>query len=394
MEEDNFTSENDEENTKLIGSGEKNPWNYQIKDNSALNAIYGLNSLVIVTEVSIFAAILLLFIKQVVLNFPTYPSFIILLIGHVIIVFILIYICYESYQAIFTNNTSHDDINFFIRTVENEKRLILIQNVLYKIGWFISVGIIVVTFEILAYLASIKKIETYYLLIPLYIASILGFIGSAIFKSISKSTLLSNILSLSLIILINIKLTLKPELAWQIIFIPIYALLVLWFIIIFVLLINYMNDIYVLQQTQLEALICYIISIIMATFTAISFYLYSLGKNVLGFRNLQIQLFSLLIGLLFYFISYTKIFMLMNNMLINRMGGQRPQPLTRNNNSGTWDIDQMTSYENNVLLGEIDYRNQNYEKKSYGKSISKYFSSTEVRNAQTRSYHNELDFRS
>mmetsp|Transcript_20479 Transcript_20479/g.18617 ORF Transcript_20479/g.18617 Transcript_20479/m.18617 type:complete len:412 (-) Transcript_20479:144-1379(-) len=342
------TISSEDESNQLSRSNSQSLYKPEGKEIFVINAVNGLNHIVTISGITLSLAILLATIHVYTSEIPIYVIFIVFLIGHVSLIGLFSYIINQIYKSIFTPIKYDDNFKF---NGENDKRFALIQYTIYNVLWSSGGLVVAAALELLLFLYYQNILSLKWSLIPLYVFSICTFLSSLSLKYVPYSIVLSALCIFIFTVLLNIKLT-TNSLTWIAVLIPVWFILHVWLFIILGLIGSYALEIYILHDFQFEALGLYLLSITLLIISSF-FFMYYNPSNPSTYYDLKASLVTLLFGVISFFLAYGKVVAASIALNISRMGAIRPHPLVKLENGG-WDIDKSLTYDNHVLLGEIE----------------------------------------
>ena len=239
--------DSNEETTGLLSTDEK------IKDQYVIRAVEHLHWILYVVSWTILFVFLFLFINEFVDHaIPIWAIFLVLWIGHVL----LLIVAGSSIQLVLDSMTSDGDEE---RTTAswhqiNERRIPLIQYLMYNLAWVLWTSMILWIFEILVFLSTMSMVEPYDCLVPIYIVSGLAILTAFVCRSSALSVTITWILILTTVALIHTKLLYPDRFDYSDIFIPIYILLAYWIALCFYTVFLHAIDVYRLKVGALAIL--------------------------------------------------------------------------------------------------------------------------------------------
>lgn len=158
----------DEERQSLLRNSNSIDSQHKKRDQLAIEAVAGINQIVDTAGAALLIALLLVFINQFVDEvIPSWSIFLVLWLGHAVIVLI----CGSSVRLLLLSIVSKNDRERVSQKWHqaNERRIPLLQFAMYHILWIFGLSIALVIFEILLYLALSSQIPTYSIFIVPYI---------------------------------------------------------------------------------------------------------------------------------------------------------------------------------------------------------------------------------
>lgn len=242
----------------------------------------------------------------------------------------------------------------------NERRIPLIQFIMYNIAWTFGVSVLLVVMEIQLYLYSLSMVPFWSAFVPVFIFTSVAIANSLICKSTSVSGIVTWVLVLAFTVLLNIQSlqttsSNTTNLTYTLVFIPVFLLFGYWFLQFIILWINYLFSVYKLKQHQIEALAFYLLAFVTLFLSSFSFASYMDGEDFYGYSYLKISAALAIIGSCSFFLALAKVVAFSIDTIQKRMGADRPKNLVRLEGGG-WDLDTENSYEVYVILGEIDFK--------------------------------------
>ena len=237
----------EEETIGLLSTNEK------IKDQYVIRAVEYLHLILYIVSWTILFVFLLLFINEFVDHaIPIWAIFLVLWIGHVL----LLVVAGSSIQLVLDSMTSDGDEE---RTTAlwhqiNERRIPLIQYLMYNLAWILWTSMILWIFEILVFLSTMSLVEPYDCLVPIYIVSGLAILTAFLCRSSALSVTITWILILTTVALIHTKFLYPDRIEYSDIFIPIYILLAYWIALCFYTVLLHAIDVYRLKVRDLVAI--------------------------------------------------------------------------------------------------------------------------------------------
>lgn len=109
-----------------------------------------------------------------------------------------------------------------------------------------------------------------------------------------------------------------------------------------------------MQQYQVESIALYIVSFTLGMFANVVILTYLNNVSLVGPYSVGVAYIVILLAAFLFFIALSRVVQEQLNLVIVRMGSDRPLLLSRSGNGG-WDVDQARGYHVNLLLGEIDF---------------------------------------
>ena len=129
----------------------------------------------------------------------------------------------------------------------NERRIPLIQFVMYHLAWIFGLSFVFVVDEILVYLYYQNLAPSYSFLVPFYIVTGIAISNSLVCRSTALSIMFSWALFLAFVILYNIRLYDAEALTWMNVFTPLLVLFSFWVLVLIFIWVTYLRSLYHLK---------------------------------------------------------------------------------------------------------------------------------------------------
>lgn len=232
-----------EETSGLLGSSSSSE---KMKDHYVIRAVEHLHGILYVVSWTVLFVLLLLFVNEFVGRaIPLWAIFFVLWIGHIL----LVVVAGSSIQLVLDSMTTDGDEE---RTTAqwhqiNERRIPLIQYLMYNLAWVLWISLILWIFEILVFLNTLSMVESYSYLVPIYLVSGMAIMTAILCRSSALSVTITWLLILITAILINVKLVYPDTVEYSDILLPTFILLSYWTLLCFYTVVLHAIDVYRLK---------------------------------------------------------------------------------------------------------------------------------------------------
>ena len=171
-------SSSDEEKESLLPNGISGKSDQELRDGYVFDAVHGLNQIFLVIAITSILTLILIFVDEFTESvIPIWGIFLVVWIGHLALFAVMLSIVRLLLSSVLSKS---ERLQFSHRWHQaNEKRIPLIQYVLYQLLWVLGASFLLFIFEILLYLSIVGIISFVSLLIYAYII-IAGFVTFAI----------------------------------------------------------------------------------------------------------------------------------------------------------------------------------------------------------------------
>jgi len=236
------------------------------KDQYVVRAVEHLHVILYVVAWTAVAVFVVLFVNEFVDHaVPVWAVFLVVWVGHVGVLVVAgssVHLVLESMSTGDSGSGQNHDGDDERTTAQwhqiNERRIPLVQYLMYNLAWVLWVSLILVVFEVLLYVGLTGDTPLTACLVPVYVAGGLAVFTAVLCRSAALSVTVTWLLLLATAILVNVKLDDPDRLAWSDTVIPSYALVAYWLLLCLYTLVLHAVDVYRLKTYQLEIVTLYI----------------------------------------------------------------------------------------------------------------------------------------
>lgn len=175
------TGSDEEERQTLLPNGRSYVADQEIRDKHVFDAVDGLNKLFLAISITVLLVLILILVDEFTARVvPIWGIFLVIWLGHVALFLISLSIARLLLSSVLSKS---ERVRFSQRWHQaNEKRIPLIQFVLFQLLWILSLSFALVIFEILLYLAIVEV--TSYLPVLIFSYIIIG--GALLFAFLCR----------------------------------------------------------------------------------------------------------------------------------------------------------------------------------------------------------------
>lgn len=238
-----------------------------IKDQCVVRAVEHLLIILYVVTATVLLVIFLLIVN--LLTFadavPYWGIFLVIWMGHLSVLVVVGSSVHLVLQSVTTDSGDTAADGDEERTTAqwhqlNERRIPLVQFLMYNLAWVLWVSLVLVVFEVLLYLALEGDVAATACLVPVYVASGLAIVSAILCRSAALSVTVTWLLLLATAILVHVTLSDPDRLHPSDAVIPSYALVAYWTLLCLYTLLLHAVDVYRLHTDQLLILVYYIVA--------------------------------------------------------------------------------------------------------------------------------------
>lgn len=172
------SSDGEEDRQPLLPSERLHHLEQERRDKYVTDAVHGLNHILLVAAWSIILALVLVFTNEYVGVIPLWSIFMILWIGHFIVFVIFLNMIRQMLRSLLAKNDAERLTQRWHQA--NERRIPLIQYLMFHLLWTLGISFMLVIFEILLYLSLVGMAPSWSPLVPAYIVVAISFSNSLV----------------------------------------------------------------------------------------------------------------------------------------------------------------------------------------------------------------------
>jgi hypothetical protein len=167
-----------DEDKPLLPSERLNILEQERRDRYVIDAVQGLNYILLITAWTIIVALALVFVNEYTANIPVWSIFLVLWIGHFILFIVFVHMIRQMLRSLLAKNDAERLTQRWHQA--NERRIPLIQYLMFHLLWALGISFMLVIFEILLYLSLIDAVPSYVPLVPVYVVALISFSNSLV----------------------------------------------------------------------------------------------------------------------------------------------------------------------------------------------------------------------